>query len=293
MRLSLQTYDDVGEYSAHVAPLLLADEHRHNLMLGVINTLQAQPDVYPDRFLAAADADGEPVAAMLMTPPFNVIVSDVRVQEGANIEPVVDMLVSALLEHHPRLTGVTANRPYAELVSDAWRRRSAGRARVFRTQGVYSIERVTEPASVVGSPRGATIADRELVLDWYRAFEAEVHMDMPMHILERQLESRLRGEGGGVDLWEAGGEVVSLTGYATSTPNGARIGPVYTPERSRRRGYASALVAATTRRLLGSGRRFCFLYTDLANPTSNHIYRAIGYEQVCVAEDWRFDHTPG
>ena len=104
----------------------------------------------------------------------------------------------------------------------------------------------------------------------------------------RLWEARLRGQGGGVDLWEDESTVVSLTGYASSTPNGARIGPVYTPPDLRGRGYARSLVTHTTERLLGSGRRFCFLYTDLANPTSNRLYQEIGYRQLCVSEDWRF-----
>ena len=72
-------------------------------------------------------------------------------------------------------------------------------------------------------------------------------------------------------LWEDG-EVVSLAGVGGPTPNGIRIGPVYTPPESRRRGYASALVADVSQAELDAGRRFCFLFTDLANKTSNHIY---------------------
>jgi predicted GNAT family acetyltransferase len=34
---------------------------------------------------------------------------------------------------------------------------------------------------------------------------------------------------------------------------------------------------------MNEGRRFCFLYTNLANPTSNRIYQAIGYEPVTDA----------
>jgi hypothetical protein len=36
------------------------------------------------------------------------------------------------------------------------------------------------------------------------------------------------------------------------------------------------------------GRRFCFLFTDLANPTSDKICRAIGYEPVSESERWDF-----
>jgi len=40
---------------------------------------------------------------------------------------------------------------------------------------------------------------------------------------------------------------------------------------------------------LESGRDYCFLYTDLANPTSNRIYTNIGYERVCDSTDYAFE----
>jgi len=74
---------------------------------------------------------------------------------------------------------------------------------------------------------------------------------------------------------------VSLSGFGGPTPNGIRIGPVYTPEEMRGRGYATALVAAQSAWLLEHGHQFCFLYTDMANETSNAIYRRIGYRLAC------------
>jgi predicted GNAT family acetyltransferase len=41
--------------------------------------------------------------------------------------------------------------------------------------------------------------------------------------------------------------------------------------------------------LLRHGRRRCFLYTDLANPTSNAIYRRIGYKQVGESAEYGFE----
>ncbi|MFN8562638.1 MAG: GNAT family N-acetyltransferase [Anaerolineae bacterium] len=68
-----------------------------------------------------------------------------------------------------------------------------------------------------------------------------------------------------------------------------RIGPVYTPPELRGRGYASGCVAGMSQILLDTGRQFCFLFTDLRNPTSNHIYQVIGYEPVCDFTDYAFD----
>ena len=43
-----------------------------------------------------------------------------------------------------------------------------------------------------------------------------------------------------------------------------------------------------TRMLLEGGRRFCFLFTDLANPTSNSIYQRIGYRPITDIDQWSF-----
>ena len=87
-------------------------------------------------------------------------------------------------------------------------------------------------------------------------------------------------------LWEDGGEPVSMV-YASPAHGGvSRISLVYTPSRLRRRGYASACVAAASAIQTDLGHR-CMLFTDLANPTSNDIYQAVGYRrcgdavQVC------------
>lgn len=89
-------------------------------------------------------------------------------------------------------------------------------------------------------------------------------------------------------LWEDAGATVSLAGFGNPTPNGTRVGPVYTHRRCEAGGYASALVGQMTAMLLNRGLRFCFLFTDLANPTSNNIYQRVGYEPVSDVDEYAF-----
>jgi predicted GNAT family acetyltransferase len=96
---------------------------------------------------------------------------------------------------------------------------------------------------------------------------------------------------GRVFLWDDGG-AVAQTVVVGATPNGARIGGVYTPETNRRRGYATALVAEVSRAQLAEGRKFCFLFTDLANPTSNSIYPKVGYRAVADFREYDFVDAP-
>jgi len=83
--------------------------------------------------------------------------------------------------------------------------------------------------------------------------------------------------------------VLSMATVERDTAHGIAISWVYTPSHLRKRGYATACVAALTQRMLDSGKHFCCLYTDLANPTSNSIYEKIGYQPICDVQDWLFE----
>ena len=79
-----------------------------------------------------------------------------------------------------------------------------------------------------------------------------------------------------------------MAAWSGKTPNGVRVNLVYTPPSLRSRGYATTCVGALTRRLLEQGNRFCFLFTDLANPTSNSIYQQLGYRPVSDTASYAF-----
>ena len=141
-----------------------------------------------------------------------------------------------------------------------------------------------------GSPRVATAEDTELLVAWVEAFADEISLGAPSTTsdAERMVEARLAGPNSGFLLWEDDGPA-SLAGWGGPTPNGVRIGPVYTPPDRRSRGYGSAVTAAVSADQLDAGRRFCFLYTDLANPTSNAIYQRIGYRPMSDRRVVRFE----
>ena len=87
--------------------------------------------------------------------------------------------------------------------------------------------------------------------------------------------------GGQVFVWEHHGEPVSMAIKTRPIAHSITVSGVYTPPEYRRQGYATALVARLSQHLLDSGYKFINLFTDLGNPTSNSIYRKIGYHPVC------------
>jgi hypothetical protein len=156
-------------------------------------------------------------------------------------------------------------------------------------QRIYRTTTARAPSEVPGRARPYAEPDRELVLAWVDAFSEEALQGRAVPLeSERWLDRRLADPEGEILLWEDAGEPVSLAAAGNATPNGLRVGPVYTPPESRRRGYAEAVTATLTRRAMERGHRFCFLFTDLGNPTSNAIYQRIGYEPVADVDQWAF-----
>lgn len=276
----------VGAFRERASPFLCRDEARHNLLLGILANLDSGPSVYSDAepHLWIVARSSTTVGVAVMTPPYNMVVSELADPDASTV------LARSLADGHVAVPGVVASVPVAEQFVAAWQRHTGQTMACEVRQGIYSLSRVISPADVEGRPRQATKQDRNLLQDWIASFGEEIGDRFIRARSLRDVERRLADENGGYHLWETNGTPVSLVGFGSFTPNGARIGPVYTPPDHRGAGYGSALVAYASQQCLNAGRRFCFLYTDLANPTSNGIYRKVGYEMVCESEQWGLVH---
>lgn len=265
----LRRHDDPVEFRDLVTPWLVRDEARYNLLLALTEHLANGVRFGDEPPVLLSLWDGDDLAGVAFrTPPHNLILDAVPVAHAGEVADAVGVPPSAV--GPPDVVAAFAERagvPY----------------RVTRRQGIYRLDTLVPPRPARGALRAATTADEALVLAWDRAFVIE--LGLPEHEAGRLHE---RIEDVLVWLWEDEGEVVSLAACGGFTPNGARIGPVYTPPEKRGRGYASAVTAGATRALLERGRSYCFLYTDLANPTSNGIYRAMGYQQVAEVVEAAF-----
>ena len=284
--MQLAALGDAEAFLAAAATVLDADEARHNLIYGICSSALEVPHVFPDARYWTVIADGNVVAAAIRTPPFNIVVAQPLRSEA------LSFAASALYDDGVALPGVTGALPESELFASAWTAVAGGAARVRMRQGIYRARSVAAPDAVAGRARPIEAEDRELVVEWLQAFEREaLHGHTPRSDHEQWFERRLASETSGVTLWEDDSAVVSMCGYGMATPHGIRIGPVYTPPELRGRGYGSAVTAYVTKRQLDGGRDYCFLYTDLSNPTSNRIYVNIGYERVCDSAEYVFEQA--
>jgi RimJ/RimL family protein N-acetyltransferase len=283
--MQVRRFDDPEAFREAATPYLLRDEARHNLLLGISTTLIQRPDLY-EAFDLWTVSDGDDVTAVaLRTHPLNLVLAQ------PSSDTALDVLVDRLLQERQALPGVIAALPELEAFVGAWTSANdLDAARIFR-HGVYELRDVLPVPAAPGRPRPVTPEDRDLVIAWIVAFAEEVlPEDNEAERQIRYVESRLAAtDDAGIWFWEDGGRPVSMSSYGGATPNGMRIGPVYTPPERRGRGYATTLVSEQSRWLLGTGRTLCFLYTDLDNPTSNALYRRIGYRMIAESGEVRFD----
>lgn len=310
--MEVERFTDPAAFEKEVGEYLLANEAAHNLPLGILSLLQEEDGPYADvepLLAVVRDRAGAPALVAVRTPPWNLVLSlatDPAAVEALAADVVGDC--SADLEggsdlsgkppddrgSRPDLPGVTGPVDLAELFAERWAAVTGGGWQVNLAMRIFEATSARHPEGVPGRMRPPADHDRATVREWNYAFAWEALGEKPEEErVERLLDRMLRpNERRGLVLWEVDGAVVSMAAYGGPTPNGIRLFAVYTPPELRRHGYATACVAGLTQQLLDGGRRFCFLFTDLANPTSNAIYQRIGYRPVIDANELRFE-APG
>ncbi len=279
----LTRHADAAGFLAVAQAALEVEEAANNLILGLPLRLARQPEsIQSQPYFATVTRAGRLAAAAVMTPPYNAIVW--AAQPGAREE--LGLIADDLHRDHWPVPGVGARAPTAEEFCAAWRARAGGHVSLVGHRRIYRLKRVAAPAWPPGATRLAGPDDAPAIAAWMMAFMRETHMREPAQDYASLARQRVRD--GDFLVWARDGAPVSMAARSRLLPRGAVVGMVYTPPEQRGQGYASAVVAALSQRLLDAGREYCALYTDLANPTSNSIYQKIGYAPVSDADEYAF-----
>ena len=145
-------------------------------------------------------------------------------------------------------------------------------------QRIYQAASVSLPNVAPGQLRTATDNDLEVMQQWTYSFVRECGLNHDLATIRKLVKNSVNM--GNRYIWEVNGNPATMASVGGPTPSGIRISSVYTPRELRGQGYGSSAVFSLTNKMLSQGKRFCFLYTDLANATSNSIYQRIGYSPV-------------
>ena len=281
--MELTTYHSVENFYTRAEPFLLEREAEHNMILGLrAYLMRNSPSQDQPPYLSIVEHQGRIVAVAVMAPPNRMIISHATLAEA------IPLIAAGAYALYKTLPGVSGSTPFSEQFATEWQRLSAQPYSLTMAERIYQLDKVNPVTGVPGSLRKATESDRPLLLQWLAEYQEEALHLTDTSTLAALLDRLLSFETQGLFIWEDA-QPVSMAAYTRPTPNGICIAAVYTPRPLRGRGYASACVAALSQLLLDQGRRYCFLYTDLVNPTSNHIYQTMGYEPICDASIYSFE----
>jgi len=275
MTTAVRMTEDPERVLTDAAGFLAGDPIRHNVVLSLLHLRVADPE--PGRYWIV-DVDGDPAGVVFQSP----------LHFSATITPMsadaATAAADAIAGQGVSLPGVNGEAATVSRFAGRWTERTRSAARPILAERIYEVERVIPARPAGGSLRRAAPEEKHLLAAWIEAFSEEIGEpppNDPAAVIERGLRA------GQLWLWDRGGPV-ALAGLTDPVATVVRVGPVYTPPERRGSGYASALVAATSSAALADGHR-CILYTDLANPVSNSIYRALGYRAVAEGLRYRFD----
>jgi ribosomal protein S18 acetylase RimI-like enzyme len=276
MNISVSMYEDTAAFSDVAGEFLRSQPVHHNLILTRLDGRQAVPGA--GRYWVVMKG-GQAAGVEIQTDParFAMIVPMDRVSTIALVDAIVDGGVV--------LPGVFGDVATAASFAGRWTERFKSAATPTHGSRLYELQELNAIGTVKGKHRKADESDRKLAEAWLKAFQTETLN--PTGNIDRLVDGWLTE--GQLWLWQDG-EPVSMVVAQKPIVEVARLSTVYTPPKKRRRGYAAACVHTISKKLTEAGLH-CILYTDLGNPTSNSIYRRMGYRAIAEGIHYRFNRT--
>jgi GNAT superfamily N-acetyltransferase len=273
---------DLARFTERALPYLRREPVVHTFLLSALEQVTRYPDRSPDAaWYLVTGPDGAVAGAGARTGVHPLAITPMP-------DPALDTLADLVAAERPTVSGVVGPRPHADRFAERWRA-GGGEASLRRGMRLFRLDAVTPPPAPDGGgglrSAGDLPAHRELFVDWVCRMTMELDGEEahePAALVDRLVARQ------GIWVWcDGAGEPVSVASVTLPSHGTARLGMVYTPKGLRGRGYASACAAALSQWVLHTGVT-PVLFTDLANPTSNKIYRRMGYRPVGDTSDYVF-----
>jgi predicted GNAT family acetyltransferase len=216
------------------------------------------------------------------------IVIESRSGQSAGISPMprdhTNALAQAIAGAGYRLSGISGEALTASAFAGRWTEQVKVAAIVSDAQRLYALGQLVRSDGVPGRLRRAELYERDMVVEWVSAFQAET--GAPGGEVAPAVDSALSS--GRLFLWDD--DRPRCLARATEALGGiSRIGIVFTPPRWRRRGYAAACVGALCEWVRTEEGANSVLYAQLGNASSNAVYRSLGFEAVSEVLMYRFE----
>ena len=273
-------YENIKSFADDTLEILLENEVQNNLPIAFTKN-ERGADTSDWMLGSIKDASGGIVLIAACTPPHNIVLYETRNKPN---DAAVNLLINELKSMGFTPPGVLAEQGLARRFAQT---HSGGKFRTNLSMNIMRLDKVNEIPKAPGHCRPIREDDLFYLPYWDMAFAEECNIEVP-DILTSVERKRATLDRNTHYIWEDR-HPVSMAGNSRNTENGAVVTAVYTPPHYRGKGYASSTVAKLSQILLERGNKFCCLFADAANPISCGIYRKIGFCDVCVFDELKFD----
>lgn len=273
--MKFYSHKDVQRFQQRCVPFLLKREVENNILLGVY-----QKVVDGDFFFEITDEQDQ-ILACGMKNPVNFVLSPINQEQ-------IDFLIPHLLKITKSLPGCLGLDDSAEYFCQKFSRVTGQEYLCCMEQMIYKLTNIENHFETQEEVRFDRAEDETELINLVWDFCQEALSNQ--NILKERIEVSIKTKMGLNEmlLLIKNQKIVALAFIARHSLNGACIGPVYTVKEHRGKGYGSVLVSKLSQEILNRNKTFACLYTDLKNPTSNSIYKKIGYKEVCPSRHFIF-----
>lgn len=235
-----------------------------------------------DKYIALKDDDNNVMALQNPGHRMWLWINDTLKEE--TIFKKIDSLSYQLKDE--KLSGIAGDPKIADYFADRYSKLLGVPYEVVISLESYHCPEVIKPQGVPGKlilPQSEhlDIIAEYLVGFLYWSYNKKVPKKNQISTAEKLIDS------GNLFLLEVEKKVVSMAYITHRSPRHARINTVYTPPEERKNGYASKLVAELSKKILEEGLT-PVLYADTTNPTSNRVYKNIGYIESGKIDEIKF-----
>ena len=275
---TIKSYKTPQSFLDDTEELLEQREIENNLILGVCGGFEDKSKEYERCTFINAIENNEIKGISIKT------MAKAIVSGNSKNKLHIKALVDYYQEKNIAISGVVGQEFYAQSFAEFYNKTIIS----TKSMIVHQLTKVNELPISTGFLEKANSNDIDLVSDWSLNFQDDAQL-FPKQSREQFLQSVSRRISlGKIFKWVDNKEVVSIAALVRQTKNIGIIGLVYTPNQLRGKGYATSCVKKLSEYILNNGFNYCGLFTDKSNPTSNHIYKKIGYEIITEFSDIEF-----
>ncbi|MCB0414173.1 MAG: hypothetical protein KDD50_07560 [Bdellovibrionales bacterium] len=269
----IKEYDDPKLFWQEISGFLKKEEAKNSLCLGLSYMFQTHPKNC--LYQSALFDDDKFLGSLVLS----------KYKDNANLLPspvkdadVAKELLAVFNKRNHLLSGVVGEKNSAELYRQHLETQDK-KTKTLMTQGIYKCTKVNFPKNDRKITfRKAEEKDIQLISDWMEGFHQEATPHDPVLNWMEAAQSKINSQM--IYLVEKDNLPVSMAAWSRDIETSCSVNLVYTPNHYRKQGFASLVTALLTQKLLESGKKETNLYTDMTNPSSNKIYRDIGYQLV-------------